>query len=510
LLAVSSYLTVTGFGLGFPFVTSTPSEGSIPVYPWSTGLFFSGLTAFIFLLCIDDSQQRRSAFAAFGISALLTGPAYVWNGESLARFAPESSTGIFPHLPFGLTVLCWGSSAALFIWWLWRSSPLPNDNIRGALLFYGLSLVLLVVPCVANLCGVESMRLVFEMPMSADAHRQTNDTLTHFLVQREAGLVGDLSGFLVQWIGVAISAFVLVFAGVALWTERYQGETPRSRARPFPNRADLPTLLLLFMGELLFPPVSSMMGNLPQEFKEIEHTTGRSIYSYHIGFFTVQILIGFFFLASSWLLLRRIQTASQLRFGFTLLILIGSALLAISAIIAAPHALKVGGVLAFILCLVQITVFFQSKRRAVWVSSTFAAPSETALNFVIQGSIMLAVLASAFMAVAIDLAFISVFGIKYFIEWGTALKPLHGVAPIEKIVPEMAPGLAPITIALGPVYFAVCVFISAASVLIFSLVYSGGRRCATVYSYAIAAKRSRAVASSDAPFIERNLGEVRM
>lgn len=508
LLAISSYLAVTAFGLGFPVFSPTPSNGDELAYPWGTGLIFSAITAFVFLLCIDNPLQRRAAFAAFGIAMLLTGPAYVWNAERLARFAPQSSPWIAPHLPLSLTLLCWGTSVALFIWWRRRPIPLDARSYKAGLLFSGLLLILLVAPFVTNLCGIESMRILTALPVNADAFRQNKDTLYHFLIQGEAGSVGDVCGFLVQWIGLSLPALILVFVGSGLRT----GETKKgildSSACPFPSRADLLPLLLLILGGLLFALNSSTFENLTNQFKEVEHTMERHIYPHHAGLWAVQILTGLVFLAGSWLVLCRIQTAPQLRFGFTLLVLIASAALSVLAMPTSDHVMQVGGILALILCIMQIFVFLRPKRRAVWTSSVFATPDKTALSFAIEGSVTFAVLASALMALAVELAFISVFAIKYFIMWGTALKPLHGVAPTDKIVPMIAPSLALVTIVLGPVYFAFCLLICVTAVLLFSLAYSGGQGCMKFYRYKVKALNRSLPAAATTDLTERHLGEV--
>jgi hypothetical protein len=509
LLAVSSYLAFAGFGLGFPFFSSDQVDESTPFH-WKTGLIFSVLNAFVFLLCLDDSRQRRAALAAFGVSALLTGPAYVWNGERLVAFAPVSSPCAPPHLPLGLTLLCWGASAGLVIWWLRGPSPSAAPKAKAALLFSGLVLILLVIPWATNLCGIESMRITTAMPASADALRQNDGALTHFLVQNEADSVGDVCGFLVQSIGLAVSALMLVFIGIAAGTGWFNRKTAGSPAPAFPSRADIIPLLVFTLGGLLFAFTASIFTNLERQFVEIEHTMERHIYPYHAGFLLVKILPGIVFLAGSWLVLQRIRTASQLRFGFTVLVLIASAGLSLLSICEAHHAFRAFGILALILSIWKIAVVFQQERRSQRVVSTFAAPGETALAFALHGSLIFAVLASALMAVAIELAVISVFAIKYFIMWGTALKPFHGVAPTEKIVPMMAPSLASVTVAMGPAYFALCLFMGVMTVLLFSLFYSGTRGGAKLlYRWRKALRTSRPTTSPDT-LIERHLGDARI
>ncbi len=490
LLAISSYLAIAGFGFAFPFMTSTPDDG-LPVYPWHAGLLFSVLTAVIFLLCLGDPRQRRAACAAFGISALLTGPLYVWNAERLARFAPTSSPWIAPQLPFELSALCWILSAGLFVWWLRRSASTTSQGTGPALLFSGLLLVLLVIPWATNLCGIESMRIIIALPANADAFRQNTDTLTHFLIKWEATSVGDVCGFLIQTIGLAISALIFVYVGMvtrAAWPKR---TSIAAAAHAFPSHIDLLPLLLFFLGGLVFTVETSLFAGLFSEFSDLEHTMERPIYPYHAGLITIQVLTGLVFFTGSWLLLRRIQTASHLRFMFTLFVLMAAAALSVSAILVAQHAMRAVGFAALFLCVLKIIAFFQHKGRMRWTSSIFASPSETARSFAIQGSLLLAVMASALMAVAIELAIISVFAIKYFIMWGTALKPLHGVAPIDKIAPDVAPSLASVTILLGPMYLAVCLFVGVSTVLLFSLVYSGGQGCAKLYRRIREFKRSR-------------------
>ena len=325
------------------------------------------------------------------------------------------------------------------------------------------------------------MRILTALPTSADAHRQTSDTLTKFLVQGEAGSVGDVVGFLTQWLGLTIAALTLLFMILVAGMWRTNGEMTGARSRPFPCRGDLFPLLLLLVGGFLFPYACSLLANLTRQITDVEHSMQRQVYPCQAGLLTVEISAGLIFLMSSWLVMRRIQTAPQLRFGFTLLILIASALLSILAIVEPHHALKIGGILALILCLAQVVAFFQAKRRAAWTSSVFASSGETALSFVLHGSVMLGVLAGALMAIALELAAISVLCIHYFIEWGTALKPLHGVAPTQKIVPEMAPTLASIQVDLGPIYFSTCVFVAVMAVLLFSLIYWGCQGCLNLY-----------------------------
>jgi hypothetical protein len=510
LLGGASSLAMDGFGFGFPIFGSYSTDSPAPPgYPWSVGLIFTVLFAFVFLLCLDNPHQRRAAFAAFGITALLTGPAYVWTGERLARFALASSPWAAPHLPPGLLVLCWGGSAALLVWGLRRSTSQVSQNGEAGLLFSGLLLILLVMPLVSNLCGVESLRIATAMPASADAFRQNEKTLDHFLVQGEAGSVGDSCGFLAQWVALAVSALVLLFVGLAGCAGWLKRETPDTAARPFPSRTDLIPLLLFSMGGLIFVLVMTTLTNFSHQIVEVEQTMERHVYPHHAGILTVEMMAGLAFLTGSGLVLRRMQTAFQMRFGFTLLLLVASALLSILAIGVTHHAMRIVGGLPLVLCALQIITFCLPKGRARWTSGTFVSPSETALSFAVQGSVLFAVLASALIAIAIELAFLSVFAIKYFIMWGNALKPLHGVAPTEKIVPMIAPELPRMTISLGPVYLAFCVVIGVATVLLFSLVYWGVQSGAALVGKVRALKYSH---ETPAPttFVERGLGAARV
>lgn len=480
LLGVLSFFVANAFGFVFPFIYMD-SEARPSVYPWTYGLIFSGLTVVIFLLCLDDPNQRRAACAAFGISALLAGPSYVWNAERLAEFAPTSSPWAAPHLPVVLSLLCWGLSAALLIWWLKRTGSIPRQGMMQGLLFFGLLLILLVVPWVTNRCGIESMRILTALPTSADDHRQSSDTLTQFLVQWEASAVGDVCGFIVQTLGMTVTALTLIFMIVISAMGRVKSEIRETRLRPFPNRGDWLPLLFLVVGGLLYPLTVSCMSGLAQQFADVERSMGRHVYPYEAGIESVEVMAGMVFWMGLWIVLYRIRTAPQLRFGFTLLVLIASAGLSVWSTLYVYQAMKLVGVLGLILFLAQVFFFFDAKRRAVWTSSAFASPGQTALSFTLQGSIVLAILASALFAVAIELAYISVFGIHYFIAWGTALKPLHGVAPTEKIALGIVPNLASIQIVMGPVYFSACLFVTIMVAVLFFLIYWGCQGCAKLY-----------------------------
>ena len=465
LLGVASALTLSAFSsLGWPFYSSS-GDGSASAYPWTSGLIFSVLTAIVFLLCLDDPGQRRAAFAAFGLTALLSGPGHVVNMVLLARFAPSWAPWTPPHLPLALGLSCAGSSLTLLIWWLRR-----KPGSQAVLLFTSLLLVLLVVPWITNFCGVESMRIPAAMPASADAHRQSPDALTHFMVRIEAGSEMDIVGFLVQWMGLALSFLVLGYVVVVVLLTHRQRRTASAHS-PFPSAADRAVLLVLCLGFCAF--ILSLYGfeNLEQSLSGAELTMGRPSYPYRAGLLAVEFMPAIIFVLASWQILNRIRTASRLRFGFTWIVVLCSFFASFDDYLD----VNVLGVLALLISLAQVVLLLRADRRHLWVPSTFAAPGETAAKFALEGSVLFALLASAIMAVAIQLASLSVFAIKYFIMWGTAVKPLHGVAPLDQMVPTAAPGFAWVAMVAGPVYFVFCLLIGVVATLIFSIAFVIGK-----------------------------------
>ena len=513
LLGLSSYMTVWAFGFAFPFneaASSVPPGSPAPytpaTYPWAAGLACSAVTAIIFLWCLRDPHQRRAAFAAFGLAALLTGPGYAANAARLAQFSPTSSPWAAPHLPLALTALCWIASAALFGWWLLRSIPLAQQGPVPMQLFGGLLVVLLLMPWMTNRCGIESLRLFAQLPANANAVRGTPDGVTHLLVNGMTGSIGDVCCFLAQWIGLAASLLTLLALAPGLVSNLLPGRFKTGfSANPFPSRNDLVPVLLLALGGLLFWITAAGMENLTNNMSSVVATLHRPLYGYAAGTFTVEILAGLVFLAGSWMVWRRMRTAPQVRLGFSLLVLLASLALAALTLFNAPGAMKAVGVLALILGFVQGIALFDPKRRAAWTSSAFVSPGATALSFALQGSVMLAVLASAFTAIALEIAMVSVMAIRYLIDWGNALKLPHGVAPVEKIAPGFAPTLTALTVALGPVYFAACLLAVAAAVLVFSLVYAGTQGCGKLYRAARPSQR-RAPETSPGTSLLRTLG----
>jgi len=486
LLGASSYATVVAFGYSPLFFLPAPGEPTATC-PWTWGLVFTALTAALFLLCLNGPQQRRAAFVAFGVAALLTGPGYLLNVARLAEFAPASSPWAVPHLP-GLTWLCLGASAGLVGWWFFRSGPVLRRGPEPVLLLGGLLLVLLVVPWLANRGGIESLRFFLMLPTSAETVQNDKDALTRLLTQGFAGALADMVGFMVQWIGLATSALILgvmAFAGMA-WRRR--PVTDGVLAHPFPGHDDRGTVLLLAMGGMVFTGLSWPMGNLQSQLGELDGTIHRPPYAFHAGLWSVEILAGLVFLTGSWLVLRRIQAATEVRFGFTVTLLVLSAVFSILLVLG-EEIIKVGGILALLLCVAQVVAFIQAKWRGAWTSSAFGSPSDTALSLAAQGSVLLAVLASGLISIAVELAYVSVMAIHYLIDWGSALKLPHGTAPTGEIVPFVAPGVASVTVVLGPVYFSACLFFGVVVVMLFSIIYGGCRGCGKLYRNRAGIKR---------------------
>jgi len=502
LLGLFSYATVCEFGFDQPYFFGWETNQA-ETYPWAHGLFFSTLTAVTFLLCLDDPHQRRAAFTVFGLVALLTGPIYVWNAKHLLEIAPSSSWPV-PHLHLGLIILCFVTSAGLFLWWLRRSIPVTRQGPMPILLFSGLTAVLLIMPWLANWCGIESLRVFTALPSNADAVRDNKEALTHLLVTGMAGTMADVVDFLLQWVGLGCSALIIVAVGLGAWAAR-NSRNANTDAFPFPSHVDLLPILLLLTGGLTFPTISSTLAAMLDNMNEMVDTLHRPVISHLAGLYGIEILSGLVFLTGSWLVLRRIRSAPQLCLGFSLLVLIASGLLAAWAIADAPHAMKTVGITAMLLCGIQAAIFFLPKRRAVWTSSRFVSPGETALAFAIRGSLIFALLTSAWMAVALELAFVSVMAIHYGIDWGNALKVPHGVAPTGEIAPAYASSLASIPLYLGPLFFATCLFLGVAAVLLFSICYSGIKGCAKLCHRMTASRRPITPASSDV--VERHLGD---
>ena len=113
---------------------------------------------------------------------------------------------------------------------------------------------------------------------------------------------------------------------------------------------------------------------------------------------------------------------------------------------------------------------------------------------------MFALLSGAWMAIALELAFVSVMAIHYCIDWGNALKLPHGIAPTWEIAPTFAPSLAS-----TPLYFAACLFLGVAAVLLFSLGYAGIQGCAKLCHRLATARRPVTPASPGVA--ERHLGD---
>jgi hypothetical protein len=503
LLGLSSCGTVMAF-LGTCFWFDLPGESPAP-YPWTAGLVFSALTAITFLFCLRDPHHRRAAFASFGICALMTGPLYIFNAWHLAQISPVSSPWIAPSLPFHLGLLCLGGSAGLYYWWRYRSIPIEDQGLLPVLLFRGLFVILLLIPAMANRLAIDSLAFFTSLPTNADAVHNNEAALTQLISGSMESTIEDICNSMILCIGIGAIILSHWALAPALRIGRFPTATPS-----FPNRKDLIPLLFLVVGGLLFPVISS---TAYAALENIYRNASSSVPAGHqpvdgswLGFFAIIALVSVIFLTGSWLVLMRIRNATHLRSVFCLMILIASGLLSGLSIYYAPHAMKVVGWLALILCVAQCIEFFHPKRRMAWTSSAFAAPGEMALSFALQGSVMLAVLASAWVAIALELAFISVMAIKYLMEWGNALKSLHGMAPVEKIAPEFAPSMASITYLLGPVFLAICLCLGVATVLIFSLVYSGIQGCRKRFQHE-ASSGQPALPVPDA-FSERHLGDV--